>query len=145
MTGGYIVNHPYLAGLVSHNSGPANIKTCGETCVDIWLGKVGDDYWKGNCRIFEDYMSVNVINPTAVISAKITRAKWDDYMQIYAGTSTDLEQVWGGPHGKDVFPPETPGRCELSTSWDQQLDVDVTEKFSKVQPYDEVFLKTEFL
>ncbi|CAB5671433.1 MULTISPECIES: conjugal transfer mating pair stabilization protein TraN [Enterobacterales] len=141
VTGGYIVNHPYLAGLVSHNSGPANIKTCGETCVDIWLGKVGDDYWKGNCRIFEDYMSVNVINPTAVISAKITRAKWDDYMQIYAGTSTDLEQVWGGPHGKDVFPPETPGRCELSTSWDQQLNVDVTEKFSKVQPNDEVFFK----
>lgn len=141
VTGRYIVDHPFSAGLVSHNAGPANIKSCGDNCVDIWLGKVGDDYWYGHCRIFEDFMSVNVINPEAVKKATITRAKWDDYMQIYVGSKDRLEKVWGGPLGKDVFPPETKGRCELSTSWDQKLNVDVTKYFKDAKPNEEIFFK----
>lgn len=40
-----------------------------------------------------------------------------------------------------MFPPETKGRCELSTSWDQKLNVDVTKYFKDAKPNEEIFFK----
>lgn len=65
------------------------------------------------------------------MSATLEYAKWDDYMQVWVGKSGQETKVWSGPDGN--FPPETAGRCELSTSWERNPNVDVTPYFKNVK------------
>lgn len=124
--------HDYDAAVVTHHSGPYNIKSCGADCTELWIGKVGDNYWDGWCSVYEESTSVVVTNPEAIVSATLEYAKYDDYMQVWVGTAGAETKVWQGPNGQ--FPPDTQGNCELSTSWSQQLNVDVTRYFRNVAP-----------
>lgn len=117
------LRHDYEVGLISIASGEGGTTSCGPGCVDLFIGRVGDNYWSGNCSIFEQLMLINVHNPDAIISATLEQAVWDDYMQVLL--NDDL--IWAGPNGN--FPPETAGRCELETSWNRSLSVDVTNQF----------------
>lgn len=117
------ITHQYQAGIIEHVDGPLNLSRCGEGCLTVWLGEVGDNYWHGNCSIFEQEMKLKIANPEAIISATLDYAKWDDYMQVWIGS----EKVWSGPN--DNFPPETSGACELNTDWERHLNVDLTEIF----------------
>ena len=115
------LRHDYTVGIIEHSDGPFNIKACGEDCTELWIGKVGDNYWSGSCAVFEQWTQVRVRNPDAIISARLDYAKWDDYMMIYVGNPGKETLVWTGPYDwrqyPNYFPPETPGPCELSTSW----------------------------
>ncbi|EOC8179837.1 conjugal transfer mating pair stabilization protein TraN, partial [Salmonella enterica subsp. enterica serovar Derby] len=122
-----------------HYDGPYNLKSCGDGCTELWIGKVGDDYWAGNCKIYEEYTRVQVSNPDAIVSATLEYVKWDDYMQVWVGKSGQETKVWSGPDGN--FPPETAGRCELSTSWERNPNVDVTPYFKNVKDGDVVTFK----
>jgi len=117
--------HAYKAGIINYVSGPMNLASCGDGCLYIWIGSIGDDYWEGDCSIFEESISVDVFNPNAVKSATLEYAKWDDYLQVYINDN----KVWSGPDGN--FPPETVGSCELSTSWEVNPGVDVSGYFRK--------------
>ena len=117
------LTHTYKPGIVDHVAGPLNLSSCGEGCLNIWIGTVGDNYWKGWCSIFEESIKVNVFNPDAVISATLDYAKWDDYMQVVLNGT----RVWSGPNGN--FPPETAGDCELGTSWELNPNADLTSYF----------------
>lgn len=47
-TGSCQIQHLYdLTEPVVHQDGPYNISSCGEGCISIWLGKVGDNYILG--------------------------------------------------------------------------------------------------
>lgn len=156
VSGTYRLTHPYVAGFLSHSSGSANIESCGEACVTLWVGRVGDNYWGGKCKIYEEFTGVRVYNPQAIASAKLTYATWDDYVQIYLGD----KKVFAGPvagmkdagtDGKyrpwnynkgELFPPETEGPCELDTSWRVDPQADVTDNFREVQNGDELIFKT---
>ncbi|HBR1235581.1 TPA: conjugal transfer mating pair stabilization protein TraN [Klebsiella pneumoniae] len=156
VSGTYNLSHPYVAGVLSHSSGPANIQTCGDDCITLWVGEVGNDYYKGSCKIYEQSMAVRVYNPEAIVSAKITYATWDDYMQIHLNN----EKVWGGPkpgmidagtfgtrrpasyNSPEQFPPETAGDCELATSWKVNPDLDVTQYFKNTKSGDDLTFKT---
>ncbi|EOG4985552.1 conjugal transfer mating pair stabilization protein TraN [Salmonella enterica subsp. enterica serovar Cerro] len=133
------VVHDYDASVVKHYDGPYNLKSCGEGCTELWIGKVGDDYWAGNCKIYEEYTRVQVSNPDAIVSATLEYVKWDDYMQVWVGKSGQEAKVWSGPNGN--FPPETAGKCELSTSWERNPNVDVTPYFKNVKNGDVVTFK----
>ncbi|EOG1393348.1 conjugal transfer mating pair stabilization protein TraN [Vibrio parahaemolyticus] len=133
------VVHDYDASVVKHYDGPYNLKSCGDGCTELWIGKVGDDYWAGNCKIYEEYTRVQVSNPDAIVSATLEYVKWDDYMQVWVGKSGQETKVWSGPDGN--FPPETAGRCELSTSWERNPNVDVTPYFKNVKDGDVVTFK----
>ncbi|EKF9146789.1 conjugal transfer mating pair stabilization protein TraN [Vibrio cholerae] len=133
------VVHDYDASVVKHYGGPYNLKSCGEGCTELWIGKVGDDYWAGNCKIYEEYTRVQVSNPDAIVSATLEYVKWDDYMQVWVGKSGQEAKVWSGPNGN--FPPETAGKCELSTSWERNPNVDVTPYFKNVKNGDVVTFK----
>lgn len=133
------VVHDYDASVVKHYDGPYNLKSCGEGCTELWIGRVGDNYWSGNCTIYEEYTRVQVSNPDAIVSATLEYAKWDDYMQVWVGKSGQETKVWSGPDGN--FPPETAGRCELSTSWERNPNVDVTPYFKNVKDGDVVTFK----
>lgn len=124
--------HQYDAVVLSHHAGPYNLNKCGEDCIELWIGRVGDNYWRGKCTIYEEYTQVKVDNPEALTKATLTYAKWDDYMQVLIGEPGKETLVWQGPNKN--FPPETEGKCELSTSWSKKLDVDVTEYFKGVKP-----------
>lgn len=115
--------HDYKVGVVEYVSGQPNYQSCGEGCLYIWVGTVGDNYWRGNCRIFEEYTRFRVINKEAIKSAVIERATFDDYFQIYFNN----ELLW--THTPGVFPPETPGACERSTSWNVNPNKNITSQF----------------
>lgn len=125
LSGSCQIAHDYTVGVVKHVAGPLNLTSCGDGCLDVWIGTVGDDYWAGSCTIFEQAIKLDVVNPNAIVSANIEYAKWDDYMQIWLNSA----KVWSGPNGN--FPPETAGACELATSWATNPNVDVTPYFKQ--------------
>lgn len=128
------VNHIYDAGVIAHHSGPFNIQPLDADSMQIWIGQIGDDYWSGNCSIFEAVTEYKVINPSAIVNARLDYAKWDDYIQIYAGPAGSEQLIWTGPDGN--FPPETSGACELSTSWEENPNINVTNVFRNASPGD---------
>ena len=125
------IEHDYSNGAIQYESGPYNVSECKDGtpwCTQMWLGTVGNDYWPGSCTIYEEDIFVRVTNPQLIVSATLDYAKYDDYHQVWIGLGDDpLTKVWSGPNGN--FPPETEGKCELSTSWQQNPDVDVTHFF----------------
>ncbi|WP_370558358.1 conjugal transfer mating pair stabilization protein TraN [Edwardsiella tarda] len=133
------VLHDYDASVVKHYDGPYNIKSCGPDCTELWIGRIGDNYWSGWCSVYEEFTRVIVSNPDAIISATLEYAKWDDYMQVWVGKSGSETKVWQGPNNN--FPPETGGSCELNTSWERNPNVDVTRYFKEVSPGDVVTFK----
>lgn len=116
---------PGSGGVVRPRSNYARLETCGEGCLDVWIGRSGDNYWSGNCAVFEERVGLEVVNPAAIRSATLTYAKWDDYMQLLV----DGVKVW---ESSPEFPPETPGTCELNTSWERALSTDLTSAFTRV-------------
>tara|TARA_B100000519_G_scaffold202712_1_gene221963 strand:- start:11423 stop:14104 length:2682 start_codon:yes stop_codon:yes gene_type:complete len=130
--GSCVAYHDYQAGVISHVRGPYNISSCGDGCMLLWIGRVGDNYWGGSCAIYQQNTVVEVLKPEAVESAVLEYAKWDDYMQVYLNE----DKVWQGPNGN--FPPETGGACELNTSWAQNPNTDLSEHF---QEYGELDFK----
>lgn len=114
------LTHTYAAGVISYVDGQPNYQSCGEGCLYVWVGTVGDNYWSGNCTIYEEETTFNVVNKDAIISATIERAVFDDYFQI----RFNEELIW--THTPGVFPPETSGSCERGTSWDVKPNVDIT-------------------
>ena len=124
------VEHRYDAGILEHSDGPYNIASCGKGCTMLWIGKVGDNYWCHSCGIFEETTQVRMLRPSSIIKAVIDYEKWDDHMQIWVGPPGKEAKVWAGPNNE--FPPETPGRCELSTSWQWNQEIDVTPYFKNV-------------
>lgn len=110
--------------LISVLGGYSHVEACGPGCADLWVGRIGDNYWSGWCSIFEESTSISVLVPAAIRSAVLERAQWDDYMRVILN---DV-QVWSGPDGN--FPPETGGDCELDTSWDTNPGVDLTDRFT---------------
>ena len=117
------LQHDYGIGLIQVAGGQGGTVSCGPGCVDLFIGRVGNNYWTGNCQIFEQLMLLNIVNPDAIVSATLVQAVWDDYMQVLL----DGDLIWSGPNNN--FPPETAGRCELNTSWNRTLNVDVTNAF----------------
>ncbi|AUI88818.1 hypothetical protein BS333_20805 (plasmid) [Vibrio azureus] len=123
----YSIFHEYEVGVIKHHSGATNIASCGDGCTTLWLGTIGDNYWSGNCTIYEQEMQVEVIQPQAIQSAIVDYAKFDDWFQIYLNG----EKVYNGPY-PDQFPPETDGRCELSNSWVKRPNINVLNSFRSI-------------
>ncbi|MFT6464758.1 hypothetical protein [Halopseudomonas sp.] len=119
-TGTYSLEHDYTSGIIRYVGGQQNIQTCGTGCLYVWVGTVGDDYWSGQCTIYEEITEFEVIQPDAIISATIDRAIFDDYFQVLFND----ELVW--THTPGIFPPETGGTCERNTSWSVNPDKDIT-------------------
>jgi conjugal transfer mating pair stabilization protein TraN len=124
------ITHTYDAGLLHLLGGAGNTQSCGEGCLDIQVGQVGDNYWSGNCVIFDQTLHLQVDNGAAITSATLAEAHWDDYMQVYVAG----QEVWHDATGE--FPPETGGVCDLKTNWSATPDVDVTSAFRVNGPID---------
>ena len=125
MGGSYTFKHDYRIGIVEYVSGQPNYQSCGKGCLLVWVGTVGDNYWDGNCKIYEEFTSFKILNADAVISAVIEYAKFDDYFEIHI----DDKLAWS--HTPGVFPPQTAGACERGTSWQTNPGKNVTAPFKE--------------
>lgn len=138
-TGDCTVKHLYgVKPVVEWAGGETSINSCGAGCTDMSVGKIGDGYWSGYCSVFQEDTVIKVDKPSAITSAILTRAKWDDYIRIYlvdqdTGKKT---KVFAGPYGWGTFPPYTKGTCELGTNWDASPNIDLTSVFKSVNPGD---------
>ena len=136
-SGDCTIYHNYDTSVIEHYNGPYNLKSCGEGCMELWIGKVGDDYWSGWCTIYEQSTQVRVLVPEAIPKATFEYAKGDDYMLVYTGKVGEEKLIWSGPNdfntNPNYFPPETGGSCELSTSWSRNPNIDVTPLFRDVE------------
>ena len=130
------IGHDYEVGVIKHKSGPVNLQSCGDGCLRVWIGTVGDNYWGGWCDIFEEEMSLELIQPDKISHAILERSKYDDYHQVYINST----KVYNGPNGE--FPPEVGTRCELKTSWDVKPNINITNYFTSVPHGGELKLKT---
>ena len=96
-TGSCQIQHLYdLKEPIEHAGGPYNVGACeGEQgCINIWIGKVGDNYWSGHCSVYEESTQVRVVNPKAIKRAVLEYTKWDDYMMVYVGKQGQEELIW---------------------------------------------------
>ncbi len=119
------VNELTLADIILPMGGTGAVQSCGNNCIRVVLGRVGDNYWAGSCAIYEENYKVFITKPEFIERATLVRAIWDDYIQVWIGGS----KVYNGPNAN--FPPETAGACELSTSWNLNPNVDVTPYFKQ--------------
>jgi conjugal transfer mating pair stabilization protein TraN len=72
-----------VAPMVEPVSGPTKVEKCGEGCIDVWVGQIGDNYWNAACAFFEASSVYNVVSPDAITDAKLEAVYWDDYIQVF--------------------------------------------------------------
>ncbi|AWK84540.1 conjugal transfer protein TraN [Photobacterium damselae] len=108
----------------------SRVSVCGEKCIQLTLGKTGNDYLPqfGKCGIYTKEIIVRVKQGINVERATITRTHYDDQFRLYA----DNNIIFNGVHMKfntpDGFPTEHTA-CEQSTSRNTYNAIDVTPQF----------------
>jgi len=115
------ISETVLEDIIGYNMGSGDLTTCGADCLYLTLGKVGNNYWAGNCTMYEQDVSFYIKDPSKIKSATLLYAKFDDWMQAQANGTV----IWSGPYNNwDSKTDRPPGKCELSTSWEQNINVD---------------------
>lgn len=108
--------------IIDYNGGTGAVAPCGPNCLQLILGQIGNNYWgPASCSMYEHNVEFNVLRPDRVVSARLTQAVWDDWIQVRANSSL----IWSGPNTWTGMG-NPPGSCELSNSWNQTMNVDFT-------------------
>ena len=121
------VDEASLTDIIGYQSGTGGVKPCGPDCLELTLGKVGDNYWSGSCRMFEREVSFYVKEPDRIQKAELVVAKFDDWIQV----SADDQYIWSGPYNNWTGTGRPPGKCELSTNWYKKPKADFTSLIQK--------------
>lgn len=121
-----------LNDIIAYNGGSGGIMACGQGCLQLVLGTVGNNYWSGTCGLYQHDVSFWVQRPDRVISATLMNARFDDHIQV----SMDGSLIWAHASGwtdlsSTSYPPGTSWwrgtpYCERSTSWNINPGVDFT-------------------
>jgi len=69
--------------MVEPVSGPTKVEKCGVVCVDVWVGQIGDNYWRASCAFFEASSVYSVVSPDAITDARLEAVYWNDYIQVF--------------------------------------------------------------
>ncbi len=112
-----------LEDIISYNGGTGGVHSCaGDGCLELVLGRVGDDYWGGWCNIQHQQVSFYVNLPERIKQATLVNAKYDDWIRVAANN----QKIWAHPYSN--WDGQTIGgrRCEWSTSWNKRPNVDFT-------------------
>lgn len=122
-----------LNDIILYDGGAGGLLSCGDGCLQIVLGKIGDNYWDGGtCKLFKHDVQFWVERPERIISATLINAKFDDHIQI----SANDQYIWAHESAwtdlSDAsYPPSTNWNfgtpiCERSVSWDVSPNIDFT-------------------
>lgn len=89
--------------------GTGTVQSCGEGCIDVYLGRVGDNYICDSCtHVVEQYFKLAVDMPEYIQAAYLMEAQWDDHIQVQIGGQTVYQShAFGDP----------PAYCEMNQSW----------------------------
>ena len=100
----------------------------------LTLGANADNIWSGNCTVIDRRTTFTIENIDKVQEFTLIRAGFDDWIKI----EVNGNRVYVGPYGGDRLEVNTSGRfntvqygpssygaCELGTSWNQALDIDI--------------------
>ena len=55
--------------LLTFVSGTGGLSSCGPGCLDLYIGRVGDNYWSAGCGVFTWQVTYNVLHPEAIINS----------------------------------------------------------------------------
>lgn len=112
--------------LLRYVSGTGGLSACGPGCLDLYVGKVGDNYWSTGCSVFTWEVTYNVLHPEAIVSATLEEVEFDEHAQVSYGD----QLIYTGSSGWG-------GACELNTSWVDHPHLDVIDAFNR--PGNQVF------
>ena len=96
----------------------------------LWVGKIGDNYLQGHCKIDNFYSKFKVNDKNLIEYFKVNYAKFDDYIGVVLNGKYTYVGPYGGntlyvKKGKVVYTTGgKTGKCELKTSWSKSLDKD---------------------
>ena len=151
------IRHDYNVGVIEHSDGPFNIKSCGEGCTEVWIGNPSDQNFRApsnQCVLYEQLISIRLVNPHAVTNVSLVDVYWDDQMQIYFGEKGHEEVKLLQLPYPETFVPEHdkhPGvrpvfeylgpysgaahtSCQQKISWHWNTSLDVTRYFKNATP-----------
>jgi hypothetical protein len=112
-----------LDDIISYNGGTGGIRNCSTPgCLELVLGRVGDNYWGGWCSVYNQKVSFYVDMPERIQKAKLVRAKYDDWIRV----SANNQKIWAHPYSDWDGRSIGGRRCEWSTSWNQAPNIDFT-------------------
>lgn len=124
------LDEPKLNEIIAFDGGQGSVQQCGTDCLQLVLGRLGDNYWSGTCKYFEVDSNFFIKDHTRIASATLINAVFDDWMQLWAGDKV----VWSGPYGNWNDAGPVPGACELSKSWNQSPNTDFKQYLDKNGP-----------
>ncbi|MCD2450520.1 conjugal transfer mating pair stabilization protein TraN [Methylicorpusculum oleiharenae] len=104
--------------LLTFVSGTGGLSSCGPGCLDVYIGRVGNNYWSAGCGLFIWQVTYNVLHPEAITSARLEHVVYDDQTRLFF----DGNLIYTGASGW--------GACELSKSWVEYPNRDVTYAFN---------------
>jgi hypothetical protein len=112
-----------LDDIITYNGGTGGVHRCSTPgCLELVLGRVGDNYWGGWCSIKHQKVSFYVDMPERINKAVLIRAKYDDWIRV----GLNDQKIWAHPYSD--WDGQTIGgrRCEWSTSWNKRPNIDFT-------------------
>lgn len=124
------LDEPKLNEIIAFDGGQGSVQQCGNDCLQLVLGRLGDNYWSGSCKYFEVESNFFVKDYTRIASATLVSAVFDDWLQLWAGEKV----VWSGPNGNWNDKGPVPGACELNTSWNLNPNLDFKQYLNKNGP-----------
>lgn len=117
-----------LSDIISYNGGDGGVHSCaGDGCLELTLGKVGDNYWGGYCDIQHQKVSFYVNMPERIKQAKLINARWDDWIKVAANNQTIYAHPYSDWDGQNIGD----RTCEWSTSWNEHPNIDFTNLIKK--------------
>ena len=121
------LDEPKLDEIIAFDGGAGSVQQCGTDCLQLVLGRLGDNYWSGSCSYYEVDSSFFIKDHTRIASATLENAVFDDWMQLWAGDKV----VWSGPYGNWNDTGPVPGACELKQSWNMSPKLDFKQYLNK--------------
>lgn len=116
-----------ITDIIEYISGDGSVSYCGDDCIELTIGRYGDDYWSGNCSAFETLSKFNVKRPELIRKAVLVQAVYDDWLYVSSGGN----KVYAGPFDWNGATIPVGKSCELKKSWNQTPNLDFTSSFKK--------------
>ncbi len=124
------IDEPTLDSIIAFDGGEGQVTQCGSDCLELILGRLGNDYWAGYCSYYEVQSNFILKKPERILSATLINAVFDDWMQVWVADNV----AWNGPYGNWTTNGPVPGACELSTSWNVSPNLDMKQYMTKEGP-----------
>jgi hypothetical protein len=119
-----------LNEIIAFDGGEGTVQQCGTDCLQLVMGKIGNNYWDGYCKYYEVESKFFVKKPDRIKSATLVEVQYDDWMQMWVSDKV----VWNGPYGNWTDMGPVPGACQLNTSWKQNPNLDFAKYLNKEGP-----------